>query len=160
MDERKVIRNGRAFGVNEVKANVYYIDRNYNLECYSKNRITKTGLLEVAVLKPKKKSLPEFRFRWDEKADALDVNILNVPNVDKKSFNKGMNGYTGHRTKRVSKDKIFKVFIKIPDGIIFDGLITSPLHRELELIEHIGFKASTKGVWMDKEGNIKRIDLG
>jgi hypothetical protein len=76
---KKVIRNGRAFGVNKVKADIHCIDRNYNLECYSRNRITKTGLLEVSALKPQRKSLPEFRFRWDEKADTLDVDILTVP---------------------------------------------------------------------------------
>ena len=159
MDKRKVIRDGRAFGVNEVKANIHYIDKNYNLECYSKNRITGTGLLEVAKLEPKKKLLPKFRFRWDEKADALDVNILNVSYVNEKSFNKGINGYAGHHTKRVSKDKIFEVFIKTPNGVIFNGLITSPLHRELELTTGISFKCSIKGVWMDKNGKVKRVDL-
>ena len=160
MDKKEVIRNGRAFGVNEVKVKKYYIDKDYNLECYSKNRITKTGLLEVAKLKPKKKLLPEFTFRWDEKADALDIDILNVLFVVEKKFKKGINGYAGHHSKKVSKNKIFKVFIKIPNRLIFNGLITSPLYREQEHTTSLGLKCSAKGIWIDKDGNVKRVDLG
>ncbi len=160
LDERKVIRDGRAFGVNEVKADTYHIDKDYNLECYSKKKITRTGLLEVAILKSTKKLLPKFIFRWDEKADTLDIGILNVSYINKRSFNSGINGYTGHHPKRVGRNKVFKVFIKTPDRIIFNGLITSPLHREQELTIGIGLKSSAKGVWLDKNSNIKRVDLG
>lgn len=160
LDEGKVIRDGRAFGVNEVKADIYHIDKDYDLECHPGKKITKTGLLKVATLESRKKLLPKFIFRWDEKTDILKVYILNVPSVDEKNFNKGINGYAGHHSKRVSKNKVFKVFIKTPDRIIFNGLITSPLHREQELSTGIGLKSSTKGVWLDKNGNVKRVDLG
>jgi len=157
LDKRKVIPDGRAFGVNKVKAGVHYIDKNYTLECCSKNRITETGLLEVAKLKPKKKSLPEFKFRWDEKADTLDVDIYKNGKLCNELWD--TDGYNGHHTKRVSKDKIFEVFIKTPNGVIFDGQITSPLYRKLESTAGISFKNSSKGVWMDKNGNVKRVDL-
>lgn len=136
MDPKKVIRNGRAFGVNEVKADVYYIDKNYNLECYSRRRITPTGQLGVAALKPKTKSLLEFRFRWDEKADELDVDIYRDGKIHNELWD--IEGYRGHRTRRVSTtDKIFEAFIKTPKGKVFCGRIACPLHRELELTESI-----------------------
>ena len=144
MDEKKVARNGRAFGVNRVEADTRYIDKNYRLRCYPENRITQTGLLEVAALKPKRKGLPEFVFRWDENADTLDVDIMGVPDDVRRSFRRGIHGYAGHHTKRVSKDKVFEVSIRTPEREIFCGSVITPLHRELELTASVGFRGDLR----------------
>jgi len=78
----------RCFGLN-IQID-YLCDENYNLEPCQENEITPTGLLVVAKLEPRKKSLPGFWFRWDEKADALDVDIEGVTANIKDLFERGM----------------------------------------------------------------------
>ena len=132
MDPRKVIPDGRAFGVNEVKADIDYKSKDYDLECYS-------------ALKPKRESLPEFVFRWDEKAESLDVDILNVSENAKRKFRQEVEGYRGHHTRRIPdcKDRrVYETLIEMPlFGTVFRGRIVAPLHRKLELSSSIGFKA-------------------
>lgn len=136
MDREKVaIRDGKVFKTNEVKVKQDYIDARYELFLYPKNVITPTGLLTVGELKPKYKSLPGFLFRWDEKAESLDVDIKNVSEEVEKEFKRGIRGYKGHHTKRVSdeKNRTFEVGIKIPRITVFEGKISFGLHRELEV---------------------------
>lgn len=150
MDPRKVIPDGRAFGVNEVKTDIDYKSKDYDLECYSGGEITKTGRLDIAALKPKRESLPEFVFRWDEKTESLDVDILNVSENAKRKFRQEVEGYRGHHTRRIPdcKDRrVYETLIEMPlFGTVFRGRIVAPLHRKLELSSSIGFKAHLESV--------------
>ncbi len=146
MDKEKVaIRDGKAFKTTEVNVKQDYIDAGYELFRYPKNEITPTGLLTVGELKPKDKTLPGFLFRWDEKAERLDVDIKNVSEDIKKDFKRGIRGYDGHHTKRVpdEKNRIFEVGIKIPKITVFEGKISFGLHRELEAT--VPLKSSVSG---------------
>jgi len=153
LDPKEVIRDGRAFGVNKVEAEVDYKCEDYDLKCYSGREITKTGLLKVAALKPRRKSLPEFVFRWDEKTEILDVDILNAPKSAERKFKEEVGGYKGHHTRRIpdSKDrKLFEALIEIPLlGTVFRGRIIAPLHRKLDLSESLGLAE-------DSQSTIKR----
>ena len=127
MDREKVsIRNGKAFKINAVTVKQDYIDARYELFIYQRNEITSTGLLTIGELKPQDETLPGFLFRWDEKADSLDVDINNTTDGIERKFKAGKEGYDGHHTKRVpyEKNKTFEVDIKIPDFQVFKGNIS------------------------------------
>ena len=107
--------------------------------------MTKTGLLEIGRVRPQDKSLPEFVFRWDERAEDLDVDILNVSVRIRRDFERGKRGYSGHHTRRMSGDaRDFETDIKIPSGIVFRGCLSVPLQRKRELADGISFEDSLK----------------
>jgi hypothetical protein len=87
-----------------------HVEPSYEMTLQSDNEITNTGLLTVAELKPQKGiSAPRFRFRWDEEANHLNVDALDVtPNL-KKQFEDGKTGYYGH-TVEVSSSKTSRTF--------------------------------------------------
>ena len=96
-------------------------------------------MLVVAKLDPCKKSLPGFWFRWDEKADALDVDIKGVPANITDLFEKGMGGYSGHRTNRISPNKKeFEADIGIPQIQVFRGLLSFNLERKVAINTQMG----------------------
>ena len=145
-------RDGKAFKTNEVKVKQDYIDAGYELFHYPRNEITPTGLLTVGELKPKDNILPRFLFRWDEKAESLDVDINNISEEIKRKFKAGKEGYEGQHTKRVpdEKNRIFEVSIKIPGITVFEGETSFGLHRELEVT--VNSKASVSVCVEKKEG--------
>ena len=158
MDREKVAsRNGKAFKTNEVKVNLDYIDARYELSHYPKNDITPSGLLTIGELKSRDKSLPEFLFRWDEKAESLDVDIINTPEVNKRKFKSGKEGYGGHHPKRIAdeKNRTFEVDIKIPNFQVFKGKVSFGLHRELEVT--VKSKASVSVSVEKKRGNKRDV---
>ena len=135
MDPKKVIAERTDVRTNRVEASIFYLHEDYGFNCYLWKEITKTGLLKVAALKPKRKSLPEFTFRWDEKTDILKVYILGVPDNVRRSFEKGIDGYAGHYTTRVpdcKERRVFKALIEIPGIRLFYGCITIPLCRSVK----------------------------
>jgi hypothetical protein len=54
------------------------LDERYTIHDAVEALASETGLLCLFELVPSDRSLPRFRGRWDEKADTLDVDILNV----------------------------------------------------------------------------------
>jgi hypothetical protein len=101
----------------------YYCNSDYRLELYQKREVTSTRWLVIAQLKPEKPSLPEFCFRWDEKADQLDVDMK----PEHKDWGGEKNGYEGHHPKKVSPGRRFDVSIKIPGIDVFHGIISFSL---------------------------------
>jgi hypothetical protein len=91
-------------GVHIVPGYEYHCSQEYELMLYEEAEIKPNNLLIVGELEPQKRSLPKFWFRWDEKANALDVDILDVPDSIKDLFEKGERGYQGHHTNNVSPD--------------------------------------------------------
>lgn len=150
--EKVAIRNGKAFKTNKVEVKQDYIDARYELFRYPRNEITPAGLLTVGELKPKDETLPGFLFRWDEKAESLDIDIKNISEGIKKKFTREIEGYDGHHTKRVpdEKNRTFEVGIKIPEMPVFKGEISFGLHRELE--RTLNLNPSVAGSVEKKEG--------
>jgi len=109
----------------------YHCNSDYKLELYPGQEVTSTGLLVIAKLKPEKSSLPEFWFRWDEKADRLDVDMK----PEHEDWEKEKNGYEGHHPVDL-KRRVFRVSIKIPGIDVFQGTISLPSLSE---------KVKTKG---------------
>lgn len=132
--EEVAIKDGKAFKTTEVKVIENWRHPKYEMIKYRENRITDTGLLLVAELRPMEENLPRFLFRWDEKAESLDVDITDVSEEIKRKFKRGREGYEGHHPKRVPDEKeiIFEVCIRTPQGKVFEGKISFGLHRELE----------------------------
>jgi len=121
----------------------YHIDPDYELNEPSRSEIDEQGLLKVGELKAKKSDLPSFMFRWDEKADSLDVDIQGDPDVVtekvKDYFRSGTKGYKGHHPirKEPLENRIFESDIWIPGKNVFRGCVTFNIDRGLELRETI-----------------------
>jgi len=99
---------------------------NPEYKIYSDEPTTSTGLVQVIKLLSQNRDLPYFIFRWDEKAENLDVDIYNVSNEGKEKFKKGVNGFSGHHfhiTEENSKRRVWKGKITIPGREIFEGEI-------------------------------------
>lgn len=138
MNPASIKKDGRAFGTNEIR--VYYedLDTNYELSVSSNNRISRTGLLTIGKLSSQDPDLPSFSFRWDNKDDALDVDIGNVNVLAQLSFLMGKSGNVGHKTLRViGNDRSYYCEIVIDGRTFFRGLIAVSLSRELELLETV-----------------------
>ena len=105
----------------------YHCNSDYKLELYPGQEVTSTGLLVIAKLKPEKSSLPEFWFRWDEKADHLNVDMK----PKHKDWGGEKNGYEGHRPKKVGTGRRFEVSIKIPGIDVFHGIISFSLFKKV-----------------------------
>lgn len=117
----------------------YYRNPEYKLKLYKTAKIQTNNLLIVGELKPIKRSLPGFWFRWDEKANALDVDIRSVPDSIKDLFEKGKEGYGGHHTKKVISDKrIYEADIRIPHTHVFHGFLGFHPFREVEFNTTMG----------------------
>jgi len=121
----------------------YYCDRNYVLKVHEPARTTPTKWLVIAELQPKEESLPSFSFRWDEKANSLDVDIQRVTSTRKSWFEKGIREYAGHHPKRVtSGGRTFEADIRIPHIHVFHGCLSFSLGWEMEGRTSIGLKTS------------------
>lgn len=140
-------RDGKAFSTNKIEIKeTRYLNPKYEIAVCSTNPITPTGLLIVGKLNPKETGLPDFCFRWDEKAEALDVDIDGVSEAEKEDFKNGRNGYQGHHTIRIasSNDRIFELDIGTPQIKVFTGCLSVCLNRELELNEKTSLTDSIK----------------
>ena len=130
-------RDGKAFGTNRVQESKrLYLDKAYDLILLSGNRMTLTGRLDTARLEGKctgSSTIPEFLFRWHDKADALDVDPINVSDAEKRNFRKGTVGYRGHHTQKISSSpRTFEVDIECCGKKIYWGHIQVSLAREAE----------------------------
>jgi hypothetical protein len=106
MDIQEVAKHdGKARRTINVSESTFYIDYNYVIDTYDNNEITKTGLLVVANLHSKnrltKKSI-EFLFRWDGKANTLDIDPCHATSKERSKFISGTNGYSGHHPKKLT----------------------------------------------------------
>lgn len=146
MDRNKVAeRDGKArkaFNVNEQHTLVH---TGYNISLDS-GQIESTGRLVIARLKPKDATariLPEFVLRWDEKANSLDVDPVNVSIVEAREFKKGTGDYYGHHPKKVgSNPRVFEVNIGWRGQQVYHGGIKFSLAREVEVKAALGIGTS------------------
>jgi len=136
MDPKKVEKkDGKVFEINKIEIiGSFFIIPNYTLDLYSNIRITPTGHLPIARLKPNNKKLPLFTLRWDQKDKTVDVDVDNVNNTIRKTFKNEKNGCSGHHSRegKIGKHSVFRFDIAYFSKRIFKGKLKVPVTRELE----------------------------
>ena len=126
-------KNPKVSGTTEVAIfKIKYKDPNYKIKLLPYKFATGTALVKVAKLIPDVPKKPTFVFRWDEKANALDVDMYKEGKKCKSTaWTHQRNGYKGHHTTRVyGYKRLFKAEINIPERKIFKGIINVGLFIE------------------------------
>ena len=106
----------------------------YNLIPFSDAQATDTGLVKIASLVPRVagSTLPEFRFRWDDAGNELDVDIY-VGGENRKDLWEE-DGYIGHKTILVdAESRKYSADISTPVGNVFRGTVQVGLLTALQL---------------------------
>jgi hypothetical protein len=132
MKKARVTR--RAFNINE---RIAFLDGEYHSVIWlNDNEVTPTGLLVIGKLHPLKIGmLPTFIFRWDEKSDAVDIDIEKKKTSEVKEF-------IGHHTCKISSiPRIFKAKIVWKSKLIYEGQITFNLGFERKSLFEIGMNS-------------------
>jgi hypothetical protein len=127
-----------------IKHDLVYLNPEYKLEILQNSTISKQGLLICGKLTPKTPSLPEFWFRWDEKKQELDIDMHGDIRHEE-DWRNSRNGYEGHHTEKVTNSgREYKILIKIPNTVIFEGIFSFNLKSDLEMIDRVGIHDSVK----------------
>jgi len=126
-----------------IKVELVYLNPDYYLELLQNNEITEQGLLLCSKLKPQQPLLPEFRIRWDEKGDHLNVDMISDEGCQDDWKNE-THGYKGHRSQKASDrlGRAFNLLITTPDLKAFEGVISFNLARDAKATVTIGVHAS------------------
>jgi hypothetical protein len=134
----------QASGVFNITHESEHLNPDYNLEILENNTISKQGLLLCGKLIPKHPSLPEFSLRWDEKSDALDVD-MHGDSKHKNDWKYSRNGYTGHHAAKLKREgRHFQVSIEMPTMKVFYGIISFNLARDVSAAVKTGLNASAE----------------
>jgi hypothetical protein len=144
--ERIQKEDGKAFETLNIETDVTYLNPKYTLSKQRANVMTGNGLLKVFELNPLEGG-PSFIGRWDggsrdpgktERYD-LDIDIYRVSREEKRRFNKGEPGYSGHHTTRVESERGYKYQVSLftPDEKIFEGTVCFNLHRKIGVSDEI-----------------------
>ncbi|MBM3155788.1 MAG: hypothetical protein FJ004_00700 [Chloroflexi bacterium] len=119
-----------------------HLDEDYTVQVPKESKTTEQSCLVVGGLEPKADLLPRFSFRWDQKANHLNVDIHGVNNTEKTRFERGENGYSGHVAQKVEQHgRFFDINILIPSKRVFKGRISFNLEFTQEAVVRIGVKA-------------------
>jgi hypothetical protein len=88
--------------------------------------LSETGKLEVLKVVPKSGDGPYFIARWDQRGEHVDIDMHGAPKSAIKKFKANEGGYSGHRTRRtaVQSGRCYKIEIKTPRGMIFQGTVS------------------------------------
>src|SRR6266481_5185190 len=144
--ERIQKEDGKAFETFNIERDITYLNPKYTLSKQTANVRTGNGLLKVFELNPSG-SGPSFIGRWDggsrdpgktERYD-LDIDIYGVSDEEKRRFENGEGGYSGHHTTSKVESNIghaYQVSLRTPDEKIFEGTVYFNLLRKQ------GFEAS------------------
>ncbi len=149
MDPKEVKnRDGKARETIDVSEHHSYLDSRYEIVCFSHSENGLTGRLDVARLHPKADSdttLPSFLFRWDEKANALDLDVKNAEVTKTRRFKKGVAGFVGHHPKRLpGEGRRFQVEIHWDNTKLYDGQVAFSLSREVVAHVAVGERVSAR----------------
>ena len=83
MDPQRVQqKDGKVFAVFDIAIESSYVHSDYKLQQKAKQTIGRTGRLLVFEVTPSLSGRPSFAGRWDENAEALDIDIQEVPIED------------------------------------------------------------------------------
>jgi len=146
MDRNKVAkRDGKARSALNVSEQRTYMHTEYDI-VLGNEQIEPTGRLVIARLKPRVATtgiLPEFVLRWDEKANSLDVDLVNGSRAEAREFKRGTSNYYGHHPKKVgSGPRVFEVNVGWHGQQVYHGKISFGLAREVEAAATIGLNVA------------------
>jgi hypothetical protein len=146
MDKDKVAkRDGKARSAPKISEQHTFIHADYEI-ALKYQPIEGTGPLVIAELKPRDTkigALPPFVFRWDERANHLDVDPVKVSKAETSQFQDGIGGYYGHHTVRLSSSpRVFAADIGWHAERIYQGQITFNLAREVTTETALGLRPS------------------
>lgn len=131
--DQAYFRVNRAFNV---RSTTEFINDDYEIIFSGETEISRTGLLAIFSLIPKKNRSPRFIGRWDQTQEVIDVDIENIDEKSMRAFKATKNGFVGHRSTRISQDpRTFLVDISLPSGPIFRGTFTLNIGWGLEMSE-------------------------
>ncbi len=125
-------------GSTSVKIYKNYLSSEYEVKMYCEQEASDTGLVKFCELIPRHLHLPKFIFRWDERGEALDVDIHINGKPAKKLWNES--GYSGHHPQKIEDkgyNRGYNIDIKIPGRQIFLGVIDIGLSFELKIKDSI-----------------------
>jgi hypothetical protein len=126
-------KDGRAFGVTKVAVEPgHVLHPDYDLRIETPRRITRTERLVVLELVPKVEGLLGFSGRWDERDGHLDIDPVGGSRSAKAKFRNGRGGYRGHHPTLLT-DRLFDVDVQVPGSIVFRGVVSFGLSRQLDL---------------------------
>ena len=144
-EQRIQKENGKAFENYNVEIHATYLNAKYTLSKQTVNATTGMGLLKVFELNPSGGG-PSFIGRWDggsreigkSERNDLDIDIYEVSDEEKRRFENGEGGYSGHHTSKVESNTghVYQVSLRMADEKIFEGTVYFNLLRKQ------GFEAS------------------
>jgi hypothetical protein len=127
-DEVKKV-DGKAVRIRKIQVDQIFLDAAYRLIFDASVPIGDTGLLAPFELVNTGGS-PGFQGRWDEKAEALDIDIVGLSAAETREFKKGLNGNQGHHSVRIASDAWkFHVDIQYLGTRIFEANVHIGLDR-------------------------------
>jgi hypothetical protein len=131
VDKRDRSNRGYATKVGNLSLNPTSIHSKYRSEL-CEGDIAENGRLDVLKLVRKDGGRPCFSARWDQKSDALDIDIHHPSRDVCAQFKHGENGYCGHWTKPTGdpNSRTFEIVITTPEGMIFEGTASFTLTRQ------------------------------
>jgi hypothetical protein len=120
--------SGRTSKVTDLVVAPTYLHDGYEV-VHCDDILTSTGRLEVLKLAPKGGDGPSFVARWDNHAEALDIDMRDASDPGQADFKSGRGGYRGHHTVRAADPdrRAFSLRIETPEnvkGLIFDGEVS------------------------------------
>jgi hypothetical protein len=136
-------RDGKTRKIFNITENHTDLDNKYIAFFPPISEIGTTGLLKIGNLNPadaERYKLPIFRIRWDEKADAVDVDAYDSQTDSIiREFEDGRNGSWGHHSQKLdTKPRTFAIEVGWEDKLIYSGQVSFNLHKEAEFINRIG----------------------
>lgn len=121
---KSIKEDGRVFHLTKIEVTTIYKHPLYALEYQDTAALGPTGAWSVIVIKHAS-GWPVYKGRWDEKADAFDIDKF----PDSKS--KAVKNFQGHHTKK-SKGSFHQFEIAIEDPkSLFTGIISFHVTRKL-----------------------------
>jgi hypothetical protein len=108
--------------------------------------------LKIFELAPKSKGMTSFAARWDEKEDALDIDIQEVSSVDEFWFIHEKHGYVGHHSTRALNNTAsiytYNVLIRTPQERIFEAMVS------FTAVRRVGISGTARIITASREEKI------
>jgi hypothetical protein len=124
-EQRIQKQDGKVFENYNISISTAYLNPNYTLVEQTHNEISSTGLLKFFEIIPSGDG-PKFTARWDQRAEAMDIDISS----DVERFKHSKDGYSGHQPIKVNGNE-YQVSVRTPSARIFDGTVRfSLLHKQ------------------------------
>lgn len=117
---------------------ITFLNNNYHLDLPEKSIVNReNGLLEMGKLTSKDKT---FRFRWDEKAGKIDIDLF------EKNQKKPKKNFEGHHTELInnSTPRKYNFKIKHKEELIFKGVIATKIKTENIISRQLCYKIAKK----------------